>query len=314
MNLPIKSTYPKILFLFLSSSIFFIILYFALYRYTKKTEEQVYKDSKEQLYTEVKNILDLDSKPISVAINNDSNWDEFVDFIESKDANWYNDNVANELNIYNVDYLGVYDENANFLIHTASSKIKSIDFIPKIVMTQLKKTGLNRFYLKIPEGFVEVFGASIHPSHDALKNKTKSKGYFFVVRLINQSFLNNIETLTKSQIDLVENKKIEIKDNFICASIPLKDYNGTEVSRLYFKRYTPIYFEKLISILFFIIIAFVINLILNLILTRKWVYYPLGLVTRILKNGNRLAIKELKKTTGEFRQIGNLFEENSNQS
>ena len=313
MNLLIKSTYPKILFLFLSSSIFFIILYFALYRYTKKTEEQVYKDSKEQLYKEVKNILDLDSKPISVAINNDSNWDEFVDFIESKDANWYNDNVANELNIYNVDYLGVYDENANFLIHTASSKIKSIDFIPKIVMTQLKKTGLNRFYLKIPEGFVEVFGASIHPSHDALKNKTKSKGYFFVVRLINQSFLNNIETLTKSQIDLVENKKIEIKDNFICASIPLKDYNGTEVSRLYFKRYTPIYFEKLISILFFIIIAFVINLILNLILTRKWVYYPLGLVTRILKNGNRLAIKELKKTTGEFRQIGNLFEENSKQ-
>lgn len=139
MKLLIKSTYPKILFLFLSSSIVFIILYSALYRYTKNTEEQVYKTSKEQLYTEVTNILNLDSKPISVAINNDSNWDEFADFTKSKDVNWYNDNIANELDIYNVDYLGVYDKNANFIIHTASPKIKSIDFIPKIVMTQLKK-------------------------------------------------------------------------------------------------------------------------------------------------------------------------------
>ncbi len=314
MKLLIKSTYPKILFLFLSSSIVFIILYSALYSYAKNAEEQVYKTSKAQLYSEVINILNLDSKPISVAINNDSNWDEFVDFTKSKDVIWYNDNVANELNIYNVDYLGVYDEKANFIIHTASSKIKSIDFIPKTVMTQLKKSGLNKFYLKIPEGVVEVFGASIHPSYDVLKNKTKSEGYFFVVRLIDKSFLNNLESLTNSEINFIEgDKKIELQDHFISSTIPLKSYNGSEISRLYFKRYTPIYFEKLISILFFIIIAFVINLILNLILTRKWVYYPLELVTRILQNGNRLAIQQLKSTTGEFKQIGILFEENNKQ-
>ena len=55
----IKSTYPKILFLFLSSSIIFIILYFALYSYTKKTENQVYRTSKKQLQIEVNNILNL---------------------------------------------------------------------------------------------------------------------------------------------------------------------------------------------------------------------------------------------------------------
>lgn len=310
----IKSTYPRILFLFLSSSIFFIILYFALYRYTKKAEQEVYKTSTEQFNTEVNKLLVLDSKPIAVAINNDSNWDEFVDFIESKDANWYNDNVANELNIYNVDYLGVYDVDGNFVIHTASSKIKSTDFIPKIAMAKLKKLGLNKFYLKIPEGIVEVFGASIHPSHDALKNKTESKGFFFVVRLVDSSFLKNLENLSNSKIDLVDNNEnFDNQSRSIKSSIPLLGIDGKVVSKLHFERYLPIYFDKLINILFFIIFAFVFNLILNLILTRKWVYYPLELVKRILETGNRLAIQQLKKSTGEFRQIGTLFEENSNQ-
>jgi signal transduction histidine kinase len=310
----IKSTYPKILFLFLSSSIIFIILYFALFSYAKKTEGQFYKTSKEQLYTEVTNILDLDSKPIAVAINIDSNWDELVDFVSSKNFRWYNDNVASVLNVYHVDYIGIYDINGSFIVHTASSKIKSKDFIPKSAMTQLKRIGLNKFYLKIPEGVVEVFGASIHPSHDFLKNKTKSEGFYFIVRLIDKSFLYNLETLTNSKIDLIKsNVDLANEDNFITSIIPLKAYDGKDISKLYFKRFTPVYFEKFISILLFIIIAFVINLILNLILTRKWVYYPLELVTRILENGNRLAIQQLKSTTGEFRQIGNLFEENNKQ-
>ena len=58
---------------------------------------------------------------------------------------------------------------------------------------------------------------------------------------------------------------------------------------------------------------FVINLVINLFLTRKWLYFPLDLITRVLETGNKKAIKELKHTTGEFSYIGNLFEENSNQ-
>ena len=123
-----KKTYPKILLLFLSSSVFFIFLYFALYVYTRKVESQVYTASKVQLYNEVQSFLILDSKPITVAINNDSNWDEFVNFISTKDANWYNETIGNEQEIYKVDYLGAYDQDGKFIIRTASSKIKSIEF------------------------------------------------------------------------------------------------------------------------------------------------------------------------------------------
>jgi len=113
-----------------------------------------------------------------VAINNDSNWDEFVSFIKTKNVDWYNETTGNELEIYAVDFLGAYDINGNFIIRTASPKIKSIDFIPKQVMTEINNLGLNRFYMKIPEGIIEVVGASIQPSDDPLKNKTKPSGYF----------------------------------------------------------------------------------------------------------------------------------------
>ena len=170
----VKKTFPKILWLIFSSSIFFIILYFALFYYTKKAEKQVYNTTVEQFDNEVKKLLEVNSKPILVAINNDTSWDEFVKFINSKDAKWYNETIGNELEIYEANYLAVYDANKNFMIRTPTSKIKTIDFIPKEEMELLNKVGVNKFYLKIPEGIVEVTGAAIHPSNDPLKKKTKT--------------------------------------------------------------------------------------------------------------------------------------------
>jgi signal transduction histidine kinase/CheY-like chemotaxis protein len=310
----IKNTYPKILFLILSSSVFFIVLYLALYSYTLQVKNQVYTASNEQFVGEVNNLLVLDSKPIFVAINNDTNWDEFVSFIKTKDAHWYNETIGNELDIYAVDYLGAYDINGNFIIRTASPKIKSIDFIPKQEMIQLNKMGLNRFYMKIPEGIIEVVGASIHPSDDPLKNKTKPSGYFFVARLLDTAFVENLEKITNSDIKFLKNKETsELEDHHIFATIDLKDYNGKMVSQLFFKRNFEVYFENTINILYLIFVAFIINILVNLIFTRKWVYYPLDLITKVLKSGDKKAIQELKNTTGEFSYIGNLFEENNNQ-
>lgn len=310
----VKKTFPKILWLIFSSSIFFILLYFALFYYTKKAEKQVYTSTVEQFNNEVTKLLEVNSKPILVAIKNDTNWDEFIKFISTKDANWYNETIGTELEIYEADYLGVYDADMNFIIRTPTPKIKTIDFIPKKEMELLKKVGINKFYLKIPEGIAEVTGAAIHASNDPLKIKSPTSGFFFVVRLIDIKYIRNLEKLTSSSIIFTDtNVDLPIAKHKISALYILRDSNEQFVGKLLFKRNFEVYFENAITILFIIIIAFVINLIVNLIYTRKLVYYPLDLVRRALESGNRKAIKELKKTTGEFSHIGNLFEENSNQ-
>jgi signal transduction histidine kinase/CheY-like chemotaxis protein len=309
----IRKTYPKILLLIFSSSIFFIFLYLALYYYTTKVEKQVYETSKEQFSNEVNKLLVLDSKPISVAVNNDTNWDEFVDFTITKDSKWYDETIGNELNIYKADYLGTYDIDRNFIIRTASPKIKSVDFIPKSEMQQLDKTGLARFYVRLPEGITEVVGATIHPSDDPLK-KTKPHGYFFAARLMDKSFLHDLEKLTNSEIRFAgASGNDTIGKHKIFAHVLLKDSRGNIVAKLVFKRNFDVYFDNMINILYIIITLFFINLILNFIFTRKWVYYPLDLITQVLETGNKSSIKKLKASTGEFRSIGNLFEENGNQ-
>ena len=310
----VKKTFPKILWLIFSSSIFFILLYFALFYYTKKAEKQVYTTTVEQFDHEVTKLLEVNSKPILVAINNDTNWDEFVKFITTQDAYWYNETIGTELEIYEADYLGVYDAQMNFIIRTTTPKIKTIDFIPKKEMELLKKVGINKFYLKIPEGIVEVTGAAIHPSNDPSKKKTPTSGYFFVVRLMDMKYIKNLEKLTSSSILFTDTDvDLPTPNHKISSFYILKDSDDQFVGKLLFTRNFEVYFENAINILYVIIGFFIINLIVNLIYTRKLVYYPLDLVRRALETGNRRAIKELKKTTGEFSYIGNLFEENSNQ-
>lgn len=310
----VKKTFPKILWLIFSSSIFFILLYFALFYYTKKAEKQVYNSSVEQFNNEVSKLLEVNSKPILVAINNDTNWDEFVNFTKTKDENWYNQTISNELGIYEADYLGVYDAEKKFVIRTPTETIKTVDFIPKQEMDLLDKVGVNKFYMRIPEGIIEVTGASIHASNDPYKNKSKTAGYFFVARLVNIKYIKNLEELTSSTILFFDNDiDLPIERQKISSLYTLRDSNNKFIGKLLFKRNSEVYFENAINLLYFIIVAFIINLIVNLIYTRRLVYQPLYLVRRALESGNRRAIKQLKRSTGEFSYIGNLFEENSNQ-
>ncbi len=310
----IKKNFPKILWLIFSSSIFFILLYLALFYYTKKAEQQVYKDSIEHFDNEVQKLLDLESKPILVAINNDTNWDEFVDFIKTKDQKWFDETIGNELEIYDAEYLGAYDAQKKFITRTPTPAIKALDFIPKAAMESVQEEGIKKFYLRIPEGIAEVTGAAIHASDDPLKNKTSTSGYFFVVRLMDREFLENLQDITNSKIKLVAaDFTFKPEKETIDSMFELKDFSGNTIAKLIFERNFEVYFENTIRLLYLIVIAFFLILLLNLYYTRKFVYYPLYLVRRVLETGNQKAIKLLKETNGEFSYIGNLFEENNNQ-
>ncbi|MFN3755166.1 ATP-binding protein [Flavobacterium sp.] len=256
----------------------------------------------------------MNTKPITVYINNDTNWDEFLSFIQKKDTVWYNQIIAKELSIYQADYMVVYDAKKQFITHTVTPKIKFDINIPPQAMTILEKKGLSRFYLKTPNGPAEVFGASVHPSFDLLKDKTPSSGYFFVVRLIDENYIQKLEKLTGSNITF-QNKfqLLPHNKNKITTEIPLKDHENKTIAGFAFERNFEVYFENTTTILYLIILTFFINLLLSLFLTRNWVYYPLHLIRNVLETGSKESIRELKNTTGEFRYIGNLFDENNEQ-
>ncbi|MBW4360089.1 ATP-binding protein [Flavobacterium taihuense] len=311
---PITNTYPKILFLILSSSVFFILLYISLFFYTKQVENNVYRQSDEQYSKEVKKLFNYNSQSIITALNIDSFWDDFVSFFSTKNKKWYDENIASELLIHNGDYSAVYGTDKKILYSTSTDGFKSNNFIPKEALTALEKSKVIRFYMPVKEGILEVFGSTVHPTNDPSKNKSKTSGYYFITRLLNKKFISQLEKLTDSEIDINKTNTFQPKSkNELQTIIILKNYNNDVVSTLGFKRPFAIYFEKIITVFYLIIFVFAVNLILTLFYTKKWVFYPLNLIATVLQTGNKKSIKDLKKTSNEFGHIAELFEINEKQ-
>ena len=106
--------------------------------------------------------------------------------------------------------------------------------LPKEAVEELLKKKIDHFYLKIPEGVVEIFAATIHPSNDPFKNKTNPSGCFFMARLLDNEYFADIEKISTSNIKFYEGNEKAVKT--VYTIVPLKDYNDKLVSELYFKR------------------------------------------------------------------------------
>ena len=308
------NTYYKLLVLIISTSVLFFLLYVALYIYTTKQEHKVYEITQKQYYNEVTSIIQLNSKTLVSTIIDVTFWDALKLFTESKDEKWYNTYVASQFETYEVDYIGVHNVKGQFIIKTSNSKIKTKNFISAEVMTHLYQSKLTRFYMKIPEGIIEVFGATIHPSNDPKKNKSKPSGYFFMARLLDQSYFQNLGYVSSSNVKLVALNNTNHADvNILEAVIKLKDYNQKDVANLVFERSFNLHFKNTKEILVVLILASLISIFIYLYFSRKWIYKPLKTITNILETGSETSIAVLKNQPGEFSYIGNLFEENNSQ-
>lgn len=307
------STYSKVLSLIVLSSVFFILLLIFIYYYTVRQEKEVYETALEQFNKEAHSLLALNSSPQNSSIQDMTYWDELVEFIDTKSEKWFNESIRSTLALNKVDYIAIYDLKADFITEASTSKIKSVDFIPKEVMHKLYKSKFTKFYMKRPEGIVEVFGATIHPSNDPLR-KSKPRGYFFMARVLDKNYFNNLEKISSSVINFTDDEVQDPKDKkSILVLIDLKDWQNNTIATVLFKRHFDISFKGTKHILYIFIVAFLTGLFLYLYFSKKWINRPLKLITSVLETGNKNAIASLINIPGEFGYIGNLFEENIHQ-
>lgn len=308
------NTYYRLLVLIIGTSALFFILYASLYFYTLKQEKAVYKTASMEYQNAINSIFKLNSKTHTASIVDVTFWDEMVDFTKTKNKQWYKEYIEGEFLTYESDYIGIYDLKKQCLSKTFSSKLSGTNFISNEAFDQLYKDRLNRYYIKIPEGVIEVFGATIHPSDDPKKNKYKPAGYFIMARLLDKDFIKKLEEISSSIVTIVPKDYFLAKDaNLITVNIDLKNRKKENIASLHFTRPFNLNFTSTKKILDIIIIATVINLLIYLYYYRRWVYKPVKLITNILEKKDEKSIFSLKKSRNEFGHIGNLFEENNNQ-
>lgn len=306
-----NSTYFKVISLLSLVSIGLLMIVLSLYLYMRVQEKEIFRNSKELYENEINSLLKLNSESYSAVINDVTYWDEFVDFTKTKDLEWFNTSIAILIDTYKVEHLSTYSANGAFITKVSTLKIKTKNFIPKEAFDRVKEKKIDKFYLRIPEGIVEVYGASIHPSNDPFKNKTKPSGFFFMVRLMDRDYFANIEEICSSKIKFYEGNEIALKTVF--TTVPLLDVNKNEVAKLYLKRAYNIDFYITKSILAVMAIAILLAWAIFFYYADKWARLPLNLIKRILKRSDVDAIEDLKNIKGEFRYMGKLFEENFKQ-
>lgn len=311
MKLTLKlTTYFKLVVLIIGICSLFILLFISLYIYTVQQEVDVFKANSDQYKTEVNRLFDFNSKTQIVTINDLTYWDALVNFTKTKDTAWFNRYIVNEFPTYEVNYISVYGLDRKFITSVAKKDFKSKDFIPVSAMMHLYRTKFARFYMRVPEGVIEVFGGTIHPSNDPKKIKTKPSGYFFMARLLDQKYFKNLEEITTSKVQLLNKVDTGAMGNKkVTAVINLSNSDNIVVAKLLFMRPSHLNFEKTKELLLIIVIATLIGLIAAIYYSRKWVYKPLRLVTNILESDREISISLLKKEPGEFGYIGNLFED-----
>lgn len=304
----VDSTYTRVISLLSLMSFALLVLVASLYYYMKVQEKEIYDSSNKIYKNEINSLVKLNSENYTSLAVEITYWDEFVDFVKTKDIKWFNSSVANVLDTYKVEYVCVYDTKGNFITKVSSPKIKTVKFIPQEAIDKLLKKKVDKFYLKIPEGVVEVCAATIHPSDDPYKNKTKPSGCFFMARLLDNEYFANFEKISTSNIDFF--KHPEVKSKAVYLVMPLKDYNNKVIKHLIYKRAFNIDFWITKYILIVITIALILSWVIYYYYANKWSKLPLSFIKKILKTGDASSIQSLKNIKGEFRYIGKLFEEN----
>ena len=306
-----NSTYFKVVSLVSLVSFGLLLIVVFLYFYMRVQEKAIFKSSKELYENEINSLLKLNSESYSAVVVDATYWDEFVDFTKTKNLKWFNTSIAVLIDTYNVEYLSAYSADGEFITKVSTLKIKTKDFVPKEVFNRIKEKKFEKFYMRIPEGIVEIYGASIHPSNDPFKNKTKPSGYFIMARLLDREYFANIEEICSSNIKFYTGNEQALKTVF--TTISLQDINKKEVSKLYFKRSYNIDFYITKSILCTMALAILFAWAVFLYYSNKWARLPLNLIKKILKKNDTSAIEDLKSIKGEFRYMGKLFEENFKQ-
>ncbi len=305
------STYSKVIFLLTIAAFGFLLLFSILFYYSFQQQKQVSEQVTEQFDREINSLMDLNSKSYTSLIGEITFWDELVSFVEKKDLKWFNTSVAYLVDTNNVDYIDAYNLNNEFITKVSTTKITSQNFIPKEIFPILYKNKIIKFNLKIPEGYVQVYGATIHPSEDPFKNKTKPRGYFFMVKLMDSKYFSNLETIASSKINFYDvTKKRDPK--FIYSVTDITNYKGEKINSIIFKRPINVNFSATRNILGVLALGTIIGFLIFFYYAKKWAKTPIKLITNVLK-GDTNSIQSLKKIRGEFRYIGKLFEENQNQ-
>jgi len=303
-----NTIYGKITAYLISVGVIFLILFFFLFQYKSKSEQQVIDTAQKQFKREVNYLFELSSSPMIQTTYDYSYWDDFVSAIRKHNIEWIKTNIT-LTNSFNYEYICVYDKDFNIVCNLSKDQGKKEYFIPKDTLERIEKHKRFHFFSNSPGGLMEVTFTSIHPTSDPQHIKTLPSGYLVVGRKLDLAYLGKMTEVFGAKVNL-NNTKIDATEGSktIATYIPLHNWDDKHISFLTFHRKLNHNFEAIQNMSYFILFAILLLLLFSDLFIRRHIDKPLKITQDILESENENSIYQLKQYHNEFGHLGELFE------
>ncbi len=151
------------------------------------------------------NVLKLNQQAIFVLARDYSYWDELVAAIKNEDKSWAKVNIDSGIKTYEADGAWVYNMDFKWIYSVNKFSDDRLMALP-LDQAQIKqifgRQTLVHFFLETPAGYLELEGATVHPSNDS-DRKTLPQGYIFAGKLWDRDYLKMLSGLAGSRISVV---------------------------------------------------------------------------------------------------------------
>lgn len=177
--------------------------------------------------------LELQGESLQRFVDDYTQWDEMVSFVQTGDRAWAKINLENSLAGFQARALWVLRMDGTLMYEAHAGDWRGVVKPPlgtKELLTWLHRTPRRRVFAESEAGVLELSGAPIQPSAD-LRRETPPQGWLIAARVWDEAQLQSLERVTASKVGLAEAAGAEAspQGNMIWLWHPLPAVDGRAV-------------------------------------------------------------------------------------
>ena len=262
--------YRKIRAFIFSAGILFLILFLILAYHKYNLEKEIINQAQNQFVHEINSLIKLQQESLMSTLTDNVYWDDLIITVEKKNVEWFESNVTLVSSSF-FDYYAVYNSRFGLVQQEAGVKTHSEINIPIELLEKLNRIRSMHFFMETSDGLMEVCAGSIHPSNDLKPKITQSFGYFILMKLWDEEFLTNLESIVGSdiKIETLNTDNSPRKFTTIQANINLLSWDESPIAFIVSNKILNLNFHATQYILYIILISIILVFIIFGIMARK---------------------------------------------
>jgi len=254
---------------------------------------------------------------LGVLVEDSTVWDEFVNALRTNDRAWAEKHFTDEtLATYQANAIWAYKPDRTLFFsrnNRYAMDLNELPASPEVFTRLFEKQRTCHFYLQIPQGLIEIRGATVHPSNDRFR-ETTPQGYFFAAHIWINEDIRRMTLFTGYVIKIVPAdtavRQSAEEDGRIIFSRTLPGWDGKPIAQIMVENDSPIIRELRQAsqnlFIYLLIFGVAVSCIVTTCLIR-WVRRPLRIISRNLETDNPSGLEPLSQQRNEFGKLAELI-------